>query len=201
MGTVVTEGVGSYEQLGDRAELDLAFEAAAPDRGAAVAELGRRVATAAPALEHPALTVRSRRLWVGSQWREGEVVGARAGEQLALVVTEVAALEEILAAIVRAEPAELHGPRWTLRDPAGALREAQRRAVADARARAEGYAEALGARLGELVSLSDATAAHLAPRMMAARVEAAGPDVRDLGLEPEPVEVTARCVLTWELDR
>jgi hypothetical protein len=33
---------------------------------------------------------------------------------------------------------------------------------------------------------------------MAVRAEAA-PDVRDLGLEPEPVRVTARCTTTWEL--
>jgi hypothetical protein len=34
--------------------------------------------------------------------------------------------------------------------------------------------------------------------MAAARTEAA-PDVRELGLEPEPVRVTARCTTTWEL--
>ncbi|MGQ0575158.1 MAG: SIMPL domain-containing protein [Pseudonocardia sp.] len=200
MATIVTEGTGRHEQLGDRAELDLAFEATGPDRTAAVGRLGERVAAAAGALEHPGLTVRHRRLWVGSRWRDDQVVGAQAGEHVALLVTDVAALEEILAALVRAEPADLHGPRWVLHDPAAARREAQRAAVADARERAEGYAEALGARLGPLVSLSDSGAHGGSPRMMmAARAEVAAPDVRDLGLEPEPVEVVAHCTATWEL--
>jgi hypothetical protein len=34
--------------------------------------------------------------------------------------------------------------------------------------------------------------------MLGARAEAA-PDVRELGLEPEPVRVTAHCTTTWEL--
>lgn len=198
--TVVTEGTGRHEQIGDRAELDVGFAAAGPDRAGAVAELGARVAAAAASLEHPAVTVRHRRLWVGSRWRDDEVVGCRAGEQIALVVTDVAALEQVLAALVRAEPAELHGPRWVLHDPAAARREAQRGAVADAREQAEGYAEALGGRLGSLLSLSDVSGHGGSPRMMmAARAEVAAPDVRDLGLEPEPVEVTARCTATWEL--
>jgi uncharacterized protein len=29
--------------------------------------------------------------------------------------------------------------------------------------------------------------------------ESAAPDVRELGLEPEPVRVTVRCTTTWEL--
>lgn len=200
MATIVTEGSGRYEELGDRAELDLSFEGIGPDRAAAVARLGERLAAAAAALEHPALTVRHRRLWVGAQWRDDQVIGARAGEHVALVVTDVAALEEVLAALVGAEPTDLHGPRWSLHDTAAARREAQRRAVADARERAEGYAAALGGRLGPLVSLGDVAAHAPSPRMMAARAEAAPPDIRDLGLEPEPVEILARCTATWELD-
>ena len=199
MATIVTEGSGRHEQLGDRAELDLGFQADGADRAGAVARLGTRVAAATGALEHPGLTVRHRRLWVGSQWRDEKVVGARAGEHIALVVTDVAARISSSAALVRAEPSELHGPRWVLHDQAGAQREAQRRAVADARERAEGYADALGGRLGPLVSLGDASAHGGSPRMMMARAEAAVPDVRDLGLEPEPVEVAVRCTATWEL--
>lgn len=200
VGTIVTEGTGRVEQPGDRAELDLRFESTGTDRASAVSALGARMAAVAGALEHPALKVRRRRLWVGTRWRDDVVVGAQATEHLDVVVTDVAALEEILAALVAAEPAGLNGPRWTLADEKALQREAQRRAVADARDRAEGYAEALGGRLGALVSLGDAGVHAPAPRMMAmAGREAAAPDVRDLGLEPEPVEITARCTATWEL--
>lgn len=196
---IVTEGSGWHEQLGDRAELVVAFSAVARTRSAAVRDLGKQVAGAAPALELPGLEVRSRRLWVHNEWRGNRVVGCRAGEYFELLITDVAALEPALSALVGAEPTDLQGPRWVLADPAAAQRAAQRRAVADARTRAEGYAKALDGRLGPLVRLSEAPD-HGVPatyRMRAAAAESAAPDVRDLGLEPEPVRVTARCTTTW----
>jgi uncharacterized protein YggE len=196
---IVTEGTGWYEQLGDRAELEVSFTAVARSRSDAVRELGRRMEAAETALAHPGLEVRHRRIRVHNEWRGNRVVGCRAGEDVALLVTDPDALEAVLSALVGAEPTDLQGPRWVLDDRGAALREAQKRAVADARTRAEGYAEALGATLGSLLKLSEA-AEHAVPmgyRMAAA--ESAGPDVRALGLEPEPVRVTARCTTTWEL--
>jgi uncharacterized protein YggE len=197
---IVTEGTGWYEQPGDRAELGVTFTAVARSRSDAVRELGRRMVAAEPALTHSGLVVRHRRMRVHNEWRGNKVVGCRAGEDLALLVTDVAELDAVLSALVGAEPTDLHGPRWVLDDPAAALREAQKRAVADARTRAEGYAAALDAALGPLLKLSEAPehSAPVAYRMAAA--EAAGPDVRALGLEPEPVRVTARCTTTWALD-
>jgi uncharacterized protein YggE len=197
---IVTEGSGWYEQLADRAELDAEFRGTGRDRAAAVAELGKNVAAAEPALTLPGLTVTRRRLAVHDEWRGTKVVGCRASEYVGLRIVDVAALEDVLNALVAAEPAGLDGPRWQLSDPAAARLAAQERAVADARDRAEGYAIALGATLGPLRRLSeagDAGAAPVAFRM--ARAEAAPPDVRELGLEPEPVRVTVRCTTTWEL--
>jgi uncharacterized protein YggE len=197
---LVTEGSGWYEEPADRAELDVGFAGTGRDRATAVAGLGTRVAAAAPALALPGVTVRHRRLWVSNEWRGNRVVGCRAVEDVALLLTDVTVLERLLSALIAAEPATLAGPRWTLADPAAALRRAQERAVADARRRAEGYAAALGGRLGPLRRLSEAAehAVPMAAMRMAARAEAA-PDVRDLGLEPEPVRVTARCTTSWGL--
>jgi uncharacterized protein YggE len=196
---IVTEGSGWYEQLGDRAELDVSFTAVARSRSDAVRDLGRRVAAAEPALTRPGLQVRHRRVRVHNEWRGNRLIGCRAGEDLALLVTDVAALDGLLSALVGAEPTDLQGPRWTLEDPAEALREAQKRAVADARTRAEGYAVALGGTLGSLLRLSEAPEHAPMHRMAMAAAESAGPDVRALGLEPEPVRVTARCTTTWAL--
>lgn len=197
---IVTEGTGREERTADRAELGVAFVGRGRDRPAAVAELGRRVTAAHGALSMPALTVRHRRLWVSNEWRGDRVTGCTAREDLALLVTDVAALAELLGALVATQPADLHGPRWLLGDPSVALREAQRRAVTDARQRAEGYAAALGGRLGPLRRLTDAAehGGRGAARLAAADAEMA-PDVRDLGLEPEPVVVTARCTAAWTL--
>lgn len=199
---IVTEGSGWHEQPGDQAELDMTFTATARTRSDAVRDLGRRVAVARATLDRPDLVVRHRRLWVHSEWRANRVVGCRAGEDVAVLLMDVTALEEVVAGVVAAEPTDLRGPRWVLADPAAAQREAQRRAVADARERAEGYAAALNGRLGPLRRLSEAPD-HNAPvaYRMAAAMDAAesAPDVRDLGLEPEAVRVTARCTTSWDL--
>lgn len=200
MTEIVTEGSGWYEQPGDRAELDVSFTAVARTRSDAVRDLGRRLVAADPALTRPGLQVKHRRVRLHNEWRGNKMIGCRAGEDLALLVTDVAELDAVLSALVGAEPTGLQGPRWVLEDPAAAHRQAQERAVADARARAEGYAAALGGTLGPLLKLSEAPE-HATPvsyRMAAA--EAAGPDVRALGLEPEPVRVTARCTTTWTLN-
>jgi uncharacterized protein len=196
---IVTEGSGWYEQLGDRAQLDVSFTAVARSRIDAVRDLGRRMAAAEPALAQPGLQVRHRRVRVHNEWRGNRLIGCRAGEDVALLVTDVAVLDTVVSALVGSEPTDLQGPRWMLEDPAAALREAQKRAVVDARARAEGYAVALGGTLGPLLRLSDAAGhAPMVPYRTAA-AEAGGPDVRALGLEPEPVRVTARCTTTWAL--
>jgi uncharacterized protein len=196
---IVTEGTGWFEEAGDQAELDVTFTATGKTRSAAVRELGIRLR----ALDVPVIgaqVIRHRRLRVHNEWKGNRVVGCRAAEDVALLVPDVAALEEVLGVLVGAEPTDLNGPRWILRDPAAAQREAQRRAVDDARVRAEGYATALGGRLGRLRRLSEAPDHGGAPvaYRMAAR-EAVAPDIRDLGLEPELVRVTARCTTSWVL--
>lgn len=198
---IVTEGSGWHEQTGDRAELDVTFSATARSRADAVRDLGRRMALARPTLDRPGLVVRRRRLWVRSEWSGNRVIGCRAGEDVAVVLTDVTALEEVVAGLVAAEPTDFHGPRWVLTDPAAAQREAQRHAVRDARVRAEGYAAALNGKLGPLRSLSEAPG-HDAPVAYAmAAMERGGPapDIRDLDLEPEAVRVTARCTTSWTL--
>ena len=162
----------------------------------------KRVAAAEPAFDLRGVTVQHRRLAVHDQWRGNRVVGCRATEDLALRLDDVSALEEVLSALVASEPATLNGPNWLLKDPAAARREAQARAVADARDRAEGYAAALGGRLGALLRLSEAADGGVEPRAFRDGRDGereAAPDVRELGLEPEPVRVTARCTTSWEL--
>ena len=198
---VVTEGTGWHEQVADRAELTVSYAGTGRDRVAAVAELGKRVAAAEDAFGLRGVTVRHRSLGVHDQWRGNRIVGCRATEDVTLRLDDVEALEDVLNALVASEPATLNGPTWSLTDPRGARLAAQERAVADARDRAEGYAAALGGRLGPLLRLSEAGggAGPREMRMMAARAEVSAPDVRELGLEPEPVRVDAHCTTVWEL--
>ena len=198
---IVTEGTGWHEQPADRAELQVGYAGTGRDRSTAVAVLGKKVAAAEPAFGLRGVTVLHRRLSVHDQWRGNRVVGSRATEDLTLRLDDVGALEEVLAAVVASEPATMHGPIWQLTEPAAARRTAQGHAVADARDRAEGYAAALGGRLGGLLRLSEGGHAMdtRAFAVSAMAREAAAPDVRELGLEPEPVRVTVHCNTAWEL--
>ena len=200
---IVTVGTGWHEQLADRVEIDVSFAATGKDRTTAVRDLGRAVAAAEPVFTRAGVEVRSRSLHVGAEWRRGKQSGARATESILLRVSDLGVLEEVLGTVLAAEPASFNGPRWLLDDQAAARAVAQREAVADARRRAEGYADALGGSLGALQSLSEAQDHGGGPVLMRAAamdMAARGPvDVTELGLEPEPVRVTAQCTTSWAL--
>lgn len=199
---IVTHGTGTFEQLGDQAELVVSFSAAAPTRSAAIGQLGGLLGV----LDEPVVAeaIRFRQFWVHNEYEHNgkagqKIIGCRAGQNIRLLVRDLGRLEELLGVLVAAEPASIDGPRWRLRDAAVGLREAQQRAVADARQRAEGYAEALGGRLGALRLLSDARHDH--GHAVGLGFGGGAPDIRELRLEPEPVEISVTCTTTWELLR
>lgn len=132
--------------------------------------------------------------------RARRTAGSRRGRPLPAVRT----LNDLIAALVVVEPANLAGPFWELADHDDALRQAQHRAVADAKRRAEGYVDALGCRLGPLLRVSDSLGGPQPARVtMEAAVHLAGsayrPDIAELSLEPQPVVVTATCTMAWTI--
>ncbi|WP_185000867.1 SIMPL domain-containing protein [Crossiella cryophila] len=202
MAEVVTKGTGEVERTADRAQLWVSFTASAGDRTEAVTLLGQRVAGVEPLLEQDGVEVRSRRLSVQPNWQGDRQIGANAEQHYQLRVADRATLERVVAALVAAEPAALNGPDWELSEQAEAAREAQVLAVADARRRAEGYASALGVRLGPLLRISDGEDAHYAPMARAggyAMAAEVSPAVQALNLEPQAITVGARCTTTWSL--
>jgi uncharacterized protein YggE len=197
MAEVVTRGSGEHEQIADRAELRVTFAAGGADRSSAVAELGSRVQPAEPALSGDGVEVRSRNMAVRTAWEGKRRAGCRAQLAITIRVHRVDVLEGLLDALLAAEPESLHGPTWQLADDSEATAIAQHRAVGEARRRAEGYAAALGARLGTLQSISDSGTERPMARM--AMESTGAPDVAELGLAPAPVTVTAACTTVWTL--
>lgn len=201
---VRTNGSGEVWRTGDRAALRVLYRLRGRDRRSAAEALATKVADADRVLARPGVEVRERRLSVQAHWEGKRQAGAEADQQYVLRVTDPGAVEDLLAALVATEPHRLEGPFWELTDHVEALREAQRLAVEEARRRAEGYAVALGSRLGPLVRMVDADEygedAGLPLRAMALHGEVNGPpDVSGLDLEPQPVTVRAGCTATWTL--
>ncbi|ROP39457.1 SIMPL domain-containing protein [Saccharothrix texasensis] len=205
MAEVVTKGVGKVERTADRAEVQVSFETLGSTRDEAVRLLTARIAEVEPALGRPGVEVRSRQLTVHDNWDGRRRSGSRAMQNYVVRVDDVTGLDGLLGALVTAEPTWLNGPTWQLKDDVEAVREAQGEAVRDARRRAEGYAEALGARLGPLHRLTDGDAEAWAAesnRMMAAGFGGAPgvpPQMDQLNLEAQRIVVTVRCTAAWTL--
>ncbi len=199
---VVTKGTGEVERTADRAQVDVTFEALGAERSEAVSLLNQRISAVEPLLE--SFEVRSRQLSVHDDWDNNQRVGSRASQQYVIWVSDLDKLDGLLGELVQAEPSWINGPTWTLVDDTEAIREAQKEAVADALRRAEGYAAALGRRLGPLLRIGDAEGGvGYSPRMMsgAASFEMAGPAgmVDQLNLKAQQITVAAACTAAWSL--
>ena len=198
---VVTKGTGEVERTADRAQVDVTFEALGAERSEAVSTLNQRISAVEPLLAD--FEVRSRQLSVHDNWDNNQRVGSRAQQQYVIWVSDLDKLDGLLADLVQNEPSWVNGPSWTLVDDTEAVREAQKEAVADALRRAEGYASALGRRLGPLLRIGDSDGGSgYSPQMMrSASFEMAGPAgmVDQLNLKAQQITVSASCTAAWSL--
>ncbi len=85
------------------------------------------------------------------------MTGFIATQILDVTVRDIAELGIVLDAVVTEGANRVNGISFDVTDPRAVTDEARRDAVADARARAELYAEAAGLGLGEIVSISEST--------------------------------------------
>lgn len=200
---VVTVGTGEVERTADRAEVTVSFDATGADRAEAVSSLNQKVAGVEPLLTRPGVEVRSRRLNVHDNWDGKRRAGSMASQNYVIRVTDLEQLDLLLGELVQAEPSWMNGPSWQLIDDAEASREAQREAVADASRRAEGYATALGRRLGPLHRIVDGENDRHGPLMARSMAYGAAPGaegmVDQLNLEPQQITVRVTCTATWTL--
>ena len=201
---MVTTGSGEVERVADEATLQLRYTGSAKDRTGAVNELAKLTKLVEPLLDRPGVTVRSRQLFVHDRWDGRRRTGAMANQSYTVLVTDVDVLNDLVGELVVAEPASLAGPAWSLADRSEPFREAQRMAVEDARERTQGYADALGWRIGALLKLEDTSGGvrHMPFAAAMARPGSRAPQeayVADLSLEPQLVTVPANCTITWEL--
>jgi hypothetical protein len=177
----------------------------ARDRGSAVTALTNRITTAESVLDRDGVQVRERQLSVHDDWDGKRRSGAQATQSYTLRITDLNILNDLIAALVVLEPANLLGPFWELTDHDDAMRQAQHAAVADATRRAESYVDALGRHLGRLLRVNDGPgnprpagfAAQAAVHI--ARSTAPRPDIAELSLEPQPVVVTTTCTMAWTI--
>ncbi|WP_372884201.1 SIMPL domain-containing protein [Shimia sp.] len=176
-GQITVSGEGRVERVPDMAVITLGVEHEAPSAGAAVARVAAGSEALLTALAEIGVAPRDLRTSTLSlsplrnHRSQGagapEIIGFQARNEVTVRLRDLSRLPELLGRVTDEGGNRFRGLHFALQDPAPAIDEARRLAVADGRARAALYAEAAGVGLGALVSISDAATALPQPMLMA----------------------------------
>jgi uncharacterized protein YggE len=104
------------------------------------------------------------------------IIGYTVSNNVTAQVKNLKTLGSILDTLVQSGSNQVSGITFGIDDPKKVLDEARKKAVADARAKAELYAEAAGVSLGSVIQISEQTAITPPMPMMRMAVEAAAAD-------------------------
>jgi uncharacterized protein YggE len=126
-------------------------------------------------------------------------LGHRAVSRVSVRLSDPELIGRLIAEATANLDARIDGPSWLISLDNPIRLEAARQAAADARRKAEAYADGVGAKLGELVRLSERGDQHVAIRGLAAGGR--GPRmVEPMPVEPGEHEVTASIEATFVLE-
>jgi uncharacterized protein YggE len=128
--------------------------------------------------------------------RPAVITGYRVVNSVSITVTDIARLGAILDRVVSLGSNKIGGISFSIAETEKLTDAARKKAMADARRKAEIYAGEAGAELGEVMSISENVASPAPRRFMArAAMEAAAPAPIEAGEQALQVRVN----VTWEL--
>jgi hypothetical protein len=173
--TIRVTGEGRVSAVPDVATFSVGVEALAKTLAAATAEAGQRMRAALDALQKEGIAakdVRTTRYDVSIErpWKDGKpgpVTGYRVSNAAEVKVRDLARLGAILDRVTAAGSNAVGALRMERDDPAPERLQALAAAYRAARAKAEALARAAGVQLGEVLSVSEASAAAPRPIPMA----------------------------------
>lgn len=156
---VTVRGEARLEVPPDRATLQVTVHGS----GSAADDVRDQLATASGRLrevlaEQAAAIARSSTsgLHVGPVFGKGtKITGYRGTFSASVELTDFDALSDVVFALTPLPNSQIDGPWWSLAPEHPAHREARLAAIADARQRAEDYAEAVRRTLGDILEISD----------------------------------------------
>jgi uncharacterized protein YggE len=205
--TISVIGEGRAEAVPDIAGIRIGVTAQAETAAEALAQASEAVRATLARLDAAGIAPRDRQttgLSLQPVWhyaREGDtpprITGYRAENGISVRVRVLDDLGRVLDGVVADGANRLEGLTFSLADPEPLRDEARRRAVADARARAELYAEAAGIGLGAVLTISEGQASAPAAPMMRSDIamisEAAVP------IAEGALEITARVQMVFTI--
>ena len=180
---VTTAGKDAGDAMAANAKAANALVALLKSEGAAAADIRTSTMSISPMFSQPP----------PNQAREPTITGYNVSNDVTVVVRDIPRLGALLDKAVGAGANSVYGIAYGQNDPSALLDKARPLAVADARRKAEIYAEAGGAKIGRLMTLVEEGGARPVPfaRTMAARASAA-PTPIEAGEDKLTVAVTVR---------
>ena len=208
--SVTTSGQAHIRLAPDRAWVTVGIEARAPkpqeaQKKAALAMTG--IQTALKALGIPADAIRTVSFSLNADWdyqaRQRVLRGYVVSNLVEVKVDDLAVVADVLDKSIAAGGNQIHGVRWDLQERDKVERDALRRAVEDAKQRAEVSVAAAGARLGPVLRISEQR--YDSPRQMdmMMRQEAMAAGVANAPpatpISPGEIEVRATVVVAFSI--
>ena len=170
---ITVTGSAETEAVPDLATITVGVTTQAETAAAALAANSEAMTEVFAALDGAGIAARDRQtsqLNLSPVYGENErpdlpppVVAYQADNTVTIRVREIAKLGGTIDALAKAGANRLFGINFEVSEPRAALDTARRNAVADARAKAELYAEAAGVTLGAVISVSESGMASPAP--------------------------------------
>ena len=203
---IVVQGQGSVEQAPDMATITLGSQFAAKQADDALDQVSEATATVLATLTElgvEAKDVQTSGLYLNPVWddsynRHGgrNIRGYSAGNTVHIRVRDLDKLGGLLDQVVEDGANTFNGLSFGLQDSTDAKNEARRRAVADARAKAELYAEAAGVSLGKIIELTDGVTSSPQPVFMGRSAMVMSDAVP---IAEGEVSTSARVTITFEI--
>lgn len=199
---------GEVSRVPDVARISAGVVTVAPTATAALAENATRMASVRAALKRAGIADRdiqtsSINLYPDyrhdPQGQNPQIIGYRASNEVSVRFRDIASTGKILDALVAQGANQINGPMLAIDKPEAALDEARTQALANARARAELYARALGKRVGRILSISEAGANYQPPVIMM-RQAARGNVADSTSVDPGEQSVTVSLSVSFELE-
>jgi uncharacterized protein len=209
--TITVFGKATVTSAPDEAVLTLTVENDAPQPGAsldanslAVQKVMDRLkaeGVEAAAIETANVSVYPIRTYDPKTGQE-TLTGYRAQNTVTVTLKDALTVGKVLAASVETGATNVSGPVWRLAEDSAAVIEALKKAVANAKAKAEALAGAQGVKVGEVIMMNDSGVEQpITPIYTQVDKAAAGGSVAEPPISPASLDVTATVTITYALTR
>jgi uncharacterized protein YggE len=197
---------GEVSRVPDTARISAGVVTTAPTATAALAQNAAQMASVRAALKRAGIAdrdIQTSSINLYPDYRQDpqgnnpQIIGYRASNEVSVKFRDIAATGKILDALVAQGANQISGPMLGIDKPEAALDEARTKALANARARADLYARALGKRVGRILSISEGGGDY--PRPMAMMRAQAGV-VDSTSIDPGEQILTISLAVSFELE-